>query len=617
MNKIKQLSPHEAQRIAAGEVVERPASVVKELIENALDAGSKKISIFIEHAGKKLIRVVDNGCGMSREDARACFLPHATSKITSVDDLDTIMTFGFRGEALAAIASVSRVMLKTAYQEKGGESGKGLGVVLGLNAGTIESETESAVSYGADISVEDLFFNTPVRKKFLKSDETEWNQIEQIIVAGVLSNNHVHWMLYKDDKMVINALPSDDIKTRVGQVWGHNASTHMMDVPAFVGKENITVSGVISQHQFWQYGKHHMLFFVNGRAVKNSDLGRAVMKGYQNILPPQRYPSCVLFLTLDTASVDVNIHPRKEEVRFSRPGIVENVVFEAVKKALEFHISERIAPIPSVVTRPTNPFVTLTENPVRFSEPSYIPEALFAKNAAAFLPPFEEVVEEQVSQSELSLELPQEAQLDQFLAQEEVVEEQPKFGNVIGQMMATYILVERDEQLVIIDQHAAHERIMYERFKKSFAHNEGIRLLFPEAITLAEREVTLVLEHQQFFLSVGVELERFSPTQLAVYTKPAGAERASVGDVIRDAVAFIHEHDRLDKELLRQKLFEHVHSHMACKAAIRAGDILSRQHMDELIASLATTENRYICAHGRPTVWEISKLELEKKFKRC
>lgn len=617
MNKIKQLSPHEAQRIAAGEVVERPASVVKELVENALDAGSTKISLYIEHAGKSLIRLVDNGCGMSAVDARACFLPHATSKLSSVDDLDTLMTFGFRGEALAAIASVSNITLKTAYQPTAQEVGKGLGVILTLNAGVIESEIESALSYGTDIAIHDLFFNTPVRKKFLKSDETEWNQIEHVIIAAALSNKHVHWTVYKDNKVVINAPPASEIKTRVGQLWGHNSESQMMLVPEFKGKENISVVGVISQHQFYHYGKHRMMFFVNGRAVKNTDLARAVMKGYQNILPPQRYPSCVLFLSLDISAVDVNIHPRKEEVRFARPGIVENIITDVVRKALEMHVSSRLEEVPQHLSKPINPYLALVDNPVRFTEPMYIPEALSFKKAE----PLVRVVEELASYNSFDqapfIEQRIEPDSEAFFEQEEVVEKAPKIGTVIGQMMATYILVEQTEQLIIVDQHAAHERIMYEKFKKSFDAREGIRLLFPETITLAEREVELILQYQNFFLSVGVELERFAPTQLAVYTKPAGAERADVGEVVRDAVSFINEYGSLEKELLRQKLFEHVHSHMACKAALRAGDILSRTHMEELLSVLAITENRYICAHGRPTMWEVGKQELEKKFRRC
>ena len=289
MNVIQLLPDVEAKKIAAGEVVERPASVVKELIENSLDAGATSISLYIEKSGKQLIRVVDNGCGMMPDDAAICFANHATSKVTSLDDLQRLCTFGFRGEALASISSVSKVTLETRYNK--GEVQEETGIKIEYVDGKVDSKQVVACSLGTDLQIKELFYNTPVRQKFLRQDETEWNQIQTLFYACCLGHLQIHFKLHRDGKMVLNAPPAQTLKDRVMQICGHNLGQNLTAMEGTPAKNGVTVSGLISKHNFWRYGRQQIFFFVNGRWVKNSELSKALMKGYRNVLPPARFPA--------------------------------------------------------------------------------------------------------------------------------------------------------------------------------------------------------------------------------------------------------------------------------------------------------------------------------------
>jgi DNA mismatch repair protein MutL len=606
MNKIKLLAPNEAQKIAAGEVIERPANIVKELIENSLDAQAKNITIYIEKSGKQLIRIIDDGYGMSARDARMCFLPYATSKITSIQELELISSFGFRGEALASIAAISKIQLITR------QSNIPSGIQVDYTDGSISCEKEIACNIGTDLSVTDLFYNVPVRKKFLKQDETEWNQIQSLVYAFCISNPSIFFKLFHDNKLVLNAPPGNGTKDRCTQIWDFNFTQHL--VPLLFSQQStnwFSITGYVSNHHFWRYGKNNIFFFVNNRWIKNQELSKALLKGYYNVLPPGKYPAAVIMLTVDKNFVDVNCHPKKEEVRFIKPGIIENALITLVKQALEQNLSQKILPVvnqpSSLISQRQEQEITPTQ--LFFMQPASLhhlskKEDFIFEHAHKVFYPQETISHEQAKPNFIGA------------SKEQSLPTTSTNGTIIGQLFNTYILIDNGKELILIDQHAAHERILYEKLLKNFEEKAGTQLLFPEVVALSKEQLVLLMPEKTFFAQQGVELEQTSSTEIIIKTAPPQLHNTSIKEFVFDAIAFIEEHEHLDKELFRKKFNEHVHSHMACKAAIKAGNVLTVEQMQKLVQSLNQTEKRFICIHGRPTIWSIDKLTIEKQFRR-
>jgi len=312
VQRIKLLPPNEINKIAAGEVVDRPANVVKELVENAIDAGSTKITVHIVDGGKELIRVADDGCGMSPQDAKFCIKNHATSKITSVEQLQEISTFGFRGEALASISAVSKFTLET--KEKDGQ-----GIQLKLDGGTLVAESEIPFDQGTDIKIADLFFNVPARQKFLKKRETENRHITQLFHAFCLDYLDIHFKLFVDGRQTVQCPPAKDIISRAAQLWGHNFAQQLTPIETEKKDGRPHITGAITNHEYFRYDRNNIFFFVNKRWIKNYQLSNALLKGYMNVLPPAKYPACCVFIEINPEEIDINIHPRKEEVKFLHP----------------------------------------------------------------------------------------------------------------------------------------------------------------------------------------------------------------------------------------------------------------------------------------------------------
>jgi len=607
MQKIKILPPATALKIAAGEVIERPAHVVKELVENSLDAGATSISVFIKKAGKELIRIVDNGCGMSKADAELCFLPHATSKIATLDDLETVASFGFRGEALASIAAISKVVLLTKQQST---SDNALGLRISWSDSVLQECQEVACASGVDIQIHDLFFNTPVRKKFLKADETELNAIKTIIQAYALANQNILFKLFFDDVCVLHAPPVTSLKDRIAQVWDLVLAQSMRPLIAQEQNSPVTISGVISHPHLLRYNRANIAFFVNKRWVKNNELSKALMKGYLNVLPPNKFPAAVIFIDVDPRLVDVNIHPKKEEVKFAQPSSVYTPLATLVKNSLEDGVTASV----------TQSIAKTVERPFSLTPTAHHAEEFLSSQAKTWDPlPF---VQKSTSLSTNTL-----PPLDRplFTLPTTIVKQTPiqapesqplTLGRIIGQVLATYILVEGESELVVIDQHAAHERVLYEQLAKQFEPGQGTALLFPEVIELTQQQTSLILKHQEFFGSQGIALERWSDTSIVVRTTPPAVRGQSIKELVHDVVEFIEEHDALDWSLWNNKLLEHMHGQMACKGAVKAGDILPIEQMKQLLKDLVTCNNRFICVHGRPTMWKISQNELEKQFRR-
>jgi DNA mismatch repair protein MutL len=623
MPKIQILSSHEAQKIAAGEVVERPASVIKELLENALDAGATQITVTIEDGGKKLIRVVDNGYGMSAEDARLSIGLHATSKIRSVDEVAMLQTFGFRGEALAALAAASRMTLITK------ESTTHEGIKLTIEQGVVIHEEPVAAQTGTIVEASDLFYSIPARQKFLKKRDTETRQIQHLFNAVCIAHPGVNAKLYADGALCAHYLPADDVYKRCADIVQFH--TEGVLLPLCDAISGIELTGVVADHQNSKYDRTGIMIFVNKRWVKNTQLSRAVIRAYTNVLPPGRFPIAVIILTIPGTDIDVNVHPRKEEVQFMHPTRVEGLIYRAIKKALDDRVTALVSntkpvvrmshanseydssiknmPLQSFPLRDRNytiPFFTHVSDVDRSSiiakapaptNPSYTPS--IALQQAADIPDRETVQSQQLA--------PARAQSAELVEQE---------TNIIGQLFSTYILVETGEGMLLVDQHAAHEAILYEQFALRFHEVATVQLLFPEIITLAAHEWDTIEPYIDILHDNGIALEQFGSTQIRVTATPVHCKHTLIEELIRSMISLIHEHSSLDRAALVDVIHKKMRAQMACKAAVKAGDTLDHNQMKDLLKNLQKTENRLTCPHGRPTCWLISRYEIEKKFKR-
>lgn len=628
MAKIKQLSPHEAQKIAAGEVVERPANIVKELIENSIDAGATRISIYIEDAGKKLIRIVDNGCGMDTTDAQICFDRHATSKITHVDDLESINSFGFRGEALASIAAISQITLIT-KEEHALE-----GTCITLNPDCDIHAKTIACNTGTDLSVRNLFFNVPARKKFLKTTQTEWRAIQLLFNAFCFDYPHIHFSLFTENKQVNNCPATNNLKNRALQILEPTSFQHLLEADA--GENNcISIKAIISDHQHYRYDRSGIYFFVNKRWVKNQHLGNAFIKGYTNVIPHGRYPIGAISITVPANEVDINIHPRKEEVKFLHPRKVElalqNMVTQALEKNLSAHLNKEV-----IFARPAPHFEpSFTQKNAHFTPFNF--DTFFAQQSPhnsfpATPPSMQSPVHAlqptapndghcPLSDSSTVVELiqqPLHAQTQPTETLENNILVAQNFHNfrIIGQYNKTYILIEKEDGLFLVDQHAAHERILYELFANRFSDVATIQLLFPQTITLTDNDIDAILPHLEFLTSHGINIEQSGPHQLTVRSLPVHLKEQSINDILREMIGWIHEHKTLSTAEFKKTIDHKLQAQMACKAAVKAGDTLTQETMQELLTTLEKTANRFSCPHGRPTGWLLSLNEIERKFKR-
>lgn len=630
MPKIHRLEAHEAQKIAAGEVVERPANVVKELIENAIDAGATQITVYIQEGGKKLIRVVDNGCGMGKEDARLCFEHHATSKLTTVDQLNSIATFGFRGEALSSIASVSKTTLITK------EAIAHEGIKLELEHGAVLDESIAAANQGTDIAIQDLFFNVPARKKFLKSNDTEMRAIQQLFNAFCFDYTAISFKLYTNDTLIINCPATQNLNTRLTQLIDTSHTANMIECSASTKDNTVKIKGFISNHQYTRYDRSSIYFFVNQRWVKQQKLSSALLKGYLNVLPPARYPAACIFIDIDPELVDINIHPRKEEVQFLHPRIIEQLLQTMVRSALETHLSNHLKkdvtfaparqvphtaysaisglqfePMYNIRQNSAYPHIEPTSPTYSYSDTPFTDEPLAqdVEQQSVFATP----QQAPLYNSELSNQAYENLMQHTPVVAQETTEQ---LYTLIGQYHKTYLLLEQEDGLFLIDQHAAHERVLYEIFSHRFDEVATVTLLFPQTITLKSEDIKTLEPHIDLFLRNGIEITIVSDTQLIVRSTPVHLKNQSLEDLIQNVIGWIVETHHADEDQFFKAINERLHAQMACKAAVKAGDILTQEQMQQLMKDLYATKNRFACPHGRPTGWLLSLHEIEKKFKR-
>lgn len=590
-SRIRLLDPHTVNQIAAGEVVERPASVVKELVENAIDAGASRIIVELQDAGRSLIRVADDGMGMSEAEAQMALQRHATSKITSADDLLSVGTLGFRGEAVPSIASVSRFTLSTGTDD----SGRTRIVVEG---GTVQSVTRVAGPRGTEISVEDLFFNTPARLKFLKSDTTELSAALEHVTRYAMAYPQVAFTVIHNGQQATSTTGSGDLQQAIAELWGRDQARGM--VPAELVHPNLRIHGWVSPPYMTRPTRAYQYVYVNGRPVRSRMLTAALDQAYRDLTPEKRYPGVVLMIDVDPARVDVNVSPTKSEVRFQQEG----QAFDAVRTAIRAALMESGMMPDAAGIAAANQALAEAAMP---SPMSTFGVGIFDAAMAAQAP-----LEMPVPMPESSVALPAGFTGDRerfpFIELLEGL-------RVIGQAMNTFIIAETARGIVIIDQHVAHERILYEYLcgLKGPHAIERQALIAPETMHLDRPAAMMLRERLQEVVDVGFDIEPFGGESFVVRSVPAALRGKDPMKVLRDVV------DELVDSAVSRKLTptrEQIWIMSSCKMAVKAGDPLSHAEMEKLILDLATTENPYLCPHGRPITITLSRHELLKKFYR-
>ncbi|HEV2917290.1 MAG TPA: DNA mismatch repair endonuclease MutL [Candidatus Babeliales bacterium] len=597
MSKIHILPLHEAQKIAAGEIVERPASVVKELIENALDAGATHITIQIEDGGKKLIRIVDNGSGMNYQDAHLCTAMHATSKIRSIDDLKALHTFGFRGEALAALAASSQMTIIT----KQADTHEGIHIII--QEGIHKITEPIAAQTGTIIEIRDLFCTMPARQKFLKKRETEMGHIKQLIDAIALVHPQVHITVYADAVLIHNYLPTDNLYERTANILQAKAHNYTL-VSCTKELDQMHLTCFVSDHHYSRYDRTGIMMFANKRWIKNIHLSRAIARAYMNVLPEGRFPVAIVMLDIPGTELDINVHPRKEEVQFVHPRTIEQWVHDSIKETLNTQISHLLQKTPQNSSFPVYKENTISMIPPM--QPSYTASYFYQKSSQ----------EPSISILSPALSITPSPNTYPHTNGQSEIDPLPQEYEIIGQLHKTYILVHHAEGLLMVDQHAAHECILYSKFEHAVDHNAPIQLLFPEIIQLTEAEIALLEPYLYIFKENGIIIEHFGQTNLRVNALPACNKQTSTEELIRTILNVLQEYKALTDDELSVLLHKKLRAQMACKAAIKAGDILDMQQMKLLLHDLYATKDHLTCPHGRPTCWLISLYEIEKKFKR-
>ncbi len=643
MNKIKLLSADQAIKIAAGEVVERPVNIIKECVENSIDAGATKITIVIHQAGKKLIKIIDNGCGMSPDDAKLSVAQYATSKINTVEDLESIATFGFRGEALASINAVSNLTITTKTQVDQ------TGTKISWNFGKLLEESLQSHPTGTTLEIANLFDNIPARQKFLKKDETEWRSIVTLFQAFCLDYCNIHFQLYDEEKLYLNCPSTIHLADRIAQLFDIQLSTKSLNLVELENKL-CSITGMISNPHYYRYDRNQIFMFVNQRWIKNIDLVKAIMKGYAGTLPTQKYPAAFIFITINSDQIDVNIHPKKEEVKFLHPKKIEQILINSIKATLETAISslttskKYIEPsfqstdVLTTFDISKEQFITSSipsvNKPTPFSFLQKIPHRIQSERQSEHTDKKTSAITDKINDTTIDLEknfieIPNQAahifqtptitiEQNNHIEQQEshLTESQYHEIAIIGQYKKTYILFEKESHLVFVDQHAAHERILYEQFKINFNKVATIQLMFPEFIKLQTQDLITITPYLTLLAEHGIVAEIFSDTQLIIQATPVHLKNQDLQEVILQIIHWITQSHDTDDERIIYILHEKIHAKMACSAAIKAGDSLNMEQMQKLLQDLSNIEHRFSCPHGRPTFWTQSIDYLEKQFKR-
>jgi DNA mismatch repair protein MutL len=595
MNRIRLLSEQVVNQIAAGEVVERPASVVKELVENSLDAGARHMQVGFRAGGRSAIVVTDDGCGMSRDDALLCLERHATSKITAAEDIEKIGTLGFRGEAIPSIAAVSRFTLVTREADAPG------GTRIEIASGKILNVREVGAAPGTTVEVRSLFFNLPARRKFLRSPQTESAHIRHIVTLHALAHPGVAWRLTEEENVAMQLAPARTLAERIREIYGAEFFQDLVALPESPSAERrapisgVRVTGFVGRPGVSRATRDQQHVFVNGRPVESRGINFALLEGYHNALMRGRFPIAFLFVELDPGAVDVNIHPTKREVRFRDEAIVRAAVTDAVRRALEparaaspgFETTAAVQPIR--LTLQSEP----TAGPVAVEQRLPLAQAWSVERRAPSVAPAPTADAVDISHS-----TPRDS------------------WRVLAVLGRLYVLIETAEGLVLLDQHAAHERVLFERMLKQL-ETGGVpsqRLLMPQTLELEPRDAAFVRENLAVFQRLGIGISEFGPQAFLVDALPPWMSlRADLRQMFRE---ILDEVQAGGSGVSKLRLGEQVAATTVCRHAVKAHDPLSFTELDALLRELHACDLPYTCPHGRPTMIQLSYAELEKRFGR-
>jgi DNA mismatch repair protein MutL len=620
MNRIHLLPEQVANQIAAGEVIERPASVLKELLENSLDAGASQVDVQIGAGGRSLVSVTDNGFGMSKDDALLCLERHATSKLRNSDDLDRIASYGFRGEAIPSIASVSKFRLRSR------EHDSLAGTEIIIDGGKLRDVHEIGLAPGTQIEVRSLFFNLPARRKFLRTEATESAHIRHTMLLAGLARPDVGFTLQMDEQPPQRWMPGEDLRQRLVSIFG--AEWVELTVPIEASTGELRLRGFIGKPGVSRAARNEELFFINQRPVENRTLHFGLLEGYHNSLMKGRYPVAILFLEMDPSGVDVNIHPAKREVRFHDDFTIRHFVVKSVQEALKDFVGAPAAKFtfgePLSVgaaapdRRPALPSFSSPNLPEALSQtPAVSPQAGAGEKAGdGPTPPLQLEKEPEPLALQPTLALPEET-----LPSAKSPRPEPLITNrlglhVIGCVAQLYLVAESPEGLVLIDQHAAHERVLFEQMLKRMALQDPAsqQLLFPVTLEFLPREADFLLAQLETLQQAGVGITRFGPSTFLVDALPAMVRTRDVGEFIRTVVIDLQQEGGETRK--GRRLSEEVVAKTVCRHAVKANDALKPAEWDMLLHDLLACDLPYTCPHGRPTMIQLSLAELEKKFGR-
>lgn len=633
---VKLLDQNTANQIAAGEVVEKPASVVKELVENALDAGAGKIDVTIFEGGTQYIRVADDGSGMTEANAKLAVLRHATSKIRAAEDLMSLHTLGFRGEALPSIASVSNFQLLTRPADEE------FATSIRIDGGEQSECQQTGGQAGTTVIVENLFFNVPARRKFLRTNATEGRYINELLTRLALSRPDVRFKLVSNDKEVLSTPGNGSLFDAITALYGKKVSDELLKVD-FTGTD-VKITGYIGKPTLLKGTRQWQTFMVNGRIINNRMMSKAIDHAYQSQVPKSGFPFAVLMVEVDTHTIDVNVHPQKSEIKFSDDSVIYKAMYKALTDALTKPMSAKpqqaLDLLPDselAVFKPVGQGIITDGMPlpkqqsVPKAAPVQQPKPAYAdifKTAPAHEQQPEPVQSEVWKQVEYTYTQPKTEPVytinevrEEFKKQDEVAANVIGFTDTnnetesiwpIGQVDKTFIIAQSDDTLYLIDQHAAHERILYDKFVNAHNNIPAQTMLMPLYIDVTAHDTEIIEKHREDFSRLGVDIEPAGEELLRVSSLPADIKADGAEDFIREITKMLSEMKNISPSDLRQNML-HM---MACKAAIKAGEVLNMRQMRQLIIDLCNTEHPFTCPHGRPCMIEISSAELYKMFKR-
>jgi DNA mismatch repair protein MutL len=624
MGQIRLLSETVASQVAAGEVVERPASVVKELVENSLDAGARKVDIVIRRGGISLVRVIDDGCGMDRDDALLSLERHATSKIRSAADLQAVATLGFRGEALPSIASVSRFRLTTR------EARAIAGTEIGVNGGKIEVVRDSGEAPGTQVEVRSLFYNLPARRKFLRSENTESRNIEHQIHLQAIGHPEIGFSLMRDDRMLFQLPATVTLSDRIRDLYGVNLLQRLVEL-SDTDSRKIQINGFIGQAGLSRQSRSQQLVFVNGRAIESSFITGAIREGYHTALMKGQYPVTFLFLEIEPAAVDVNVHPAKREVRFRDP----NTVREAIVRCIQETLETARAGWQEKFHAPVQPAAAVS--PKAAPDLKLRPEISAPEEAHRELPNMGSLVAggglsavalakaDDPGRQALSLDvvahaprvpaLPVDSAGGAPALQRQATKATQQQFQIIGVLSKLYVLMENAGGLVLVDQHAAHERILFEELRRRM-EEQGVltqKLLLPQTFEVPPRDADWIERNLSILQKMGIGIESFGPATFKIDSLPSFL---NISDATQFMRKVIDDLKSAGNSASAMRLGEEMIAKTVCRHAVKANDPLRYPEVEKLIRDLLDCDLPYCCPHGRPTMIQISMAELEKKFGR-